>query len=128
MPAAAQAEVRFALALALAQAGRGPEAIQVLDSGTPESRDSFVRGLALDVANQHAQGMQSMADYAAANPLVAPAVWLEIAERELNARQSREAADATARALDSATGRPLNTTIMQSRPQPIAALHDHQSA
>src|SRR5207253_4691296 len=61
-----------------------------------------------DLANQHAQAMQSMAAYAATNPLVAPAVWLEIAERELNARRPREAADTAARALDLANGRPLD--------------------
>src|SRR5207237_2349169 len=70
----------------------------------------------------------SMADYAAATPLVAPAVWLEIAERELNARRSREAADATARALDTAAGRPLKQRILEVRAQALAGLGDNESA
>src|SRR5260221_12771495 len=128
LPKAAQAEVRFARALALAQAGRGQDALQLLDSGTADSRDAFVRGLALDAANQHLQAMQSMAAYADANPLVAPAVWLEIAERELTARRSREAADATARALDSANGRPLKQRLLEVRAQALAGLGDNESA
>jgi len=128
LPTAVQGEIRFAIGLGLAQAGRGAEAIQVLDAGAPDSRDPFVRGLALDAANQHLQAMQSMAAYADANPLVAPAVWLEIAERELTARRSREAAEATARALDSANGRPLKQRLLEVRAQALAGLGDNESA
>ena len=89
---AAAADARFWLAEALALAGRGSDALQVLSTGEPESRDGFVRGLALDAANQHASGMQALASYAVADPVTAPAVWLEVAERELNAGRARESA------------------------------------
>jgi soluble lytic murein transglycosylase len=128
LPAAVAPEVRFWLALALADAGRGGDSLQVLDSGPPEHRDAFVRGLALDAANQHAQAVQSLAEYADANPLVAPAVWLEIAERELNAGRPREAAPATAKALDTAQVRPLKQRILEIRAQALALLGDNESA
>src|SRR5207253_7399283 len=81
-----------------------------------------------DLANQHAQAMQSMAAYAATNPLVAPAVWLEIAERELNARRPREAADAAASALDLAQGRPLKQRLLEVRGDALAQLGDNEAA
>src|SRR5439155_13267236 len=58
------AEARFELALSLALAGQGQAALQTLSSGA-DPRDSFVRGIALDAANQHAQAMSSLVDYAA---------------------------------------------------------------
>ena len=121
-------EARFSLALALALAGRGPDALQVLSTGGPDSREAFVRGLALDAANQHSPAMQSLASYAATNPLVAPAVWLEIAERELNARRPREAADAAASALDTAQGRPLKQRLLEVRGEALAQLGDNEAA
>ncbi|MCA1644853.1 MAG: transglycosylase SLT domain-containing protein [Chloroflexi bacterium] len=128
VPTAPSAEVRFARALALAYAGRGADAIQVLDSASAESRDPFVRGLALDATNQHAQAMQSLAQFADANALVAAAVWLEVAEREMSARRPREAADATVRALDTAQGRPLRQRVLEIRAQALAVLGDDESA
>lgn len=128
LPPAAMSEVRFSRALALADAGRGPESLQVLDAGPPESRDPFLRGLALDAASQHMQGMQLLASYADANPRVAPAVWLEIAEREVNARRPREAVDATAKALDTAEARPLRQRLLEIRAQGLAALGDNEAA
>ena len=125
---AAGVEARFSLALALALAGRGPDALQVLSTGEPDSREAFVRGLALDAANQHSPAMQSLANYAATNPLVAPAVWLEIAERELNARRPREAADAAASALDTAQGRPLKQRLLEVRGEALAQLGDNEAA
>ena len=125
---AAGVEARFSLALALALAGRGPDALQVLSTGGPDSREAFVRGLALDAANQHSPAMQSLASYAATNPLVAPAVWLEIAERELNARRPREAADAAASALDTAQGRPLKQRLLEVRGEALAQLGDNEAA
>jgi soluble lytic murein transglycosylase len=124
----ASAEARFSLALCQAQAGDGAAAQQTLASGVPDPRDDFVRGLALEAQGQHAQAMQSLADYANANPSVAPAVWLEIAERELNARRAPQAADATATALDSAQGRPLKQRLLDVRAQALAELGDSDAA
>jgi soluble lytic murein transglycosylase len=130
LPAAAASEARYELALSLAQAGRGADALHVLDepASVADSRDRFVRGLALDAANQHAGGMQSLADYANANPVVAAAVWLEIAERELSARRSREAADAAARGLEAAQVTPLKQRLLEVRAQALAGLGDNDAA
>jgi soluble lytic murein transglycosylase len=124
----ASAEARVSLALCQAQAGDGAAAQQTLASGAPDARDAFVRGLALEAQGQHPQAMQMLADYANANPSVAPAVWLEIAERELNARQPRQAADATSTALAQAQGRPLKQRLLDVRAQALAALGDNEAA
>src|SRR5205823_580377 len=126
--APAAADARFGLALALSLAGSGSEALQALATGAPDARDGFVRGLALEASNQHAQAMQSLADYANANAIVAPAVWLQIAEHELNARRPREAADAAAKALALAQARPLKQRLLDVRAQALAALGDSESA
>ena len=127
VPAAA-AEARFSLAVALSLAGRGSDALQILATGGPDPRERYARGLALDAADQHAQAMQSLADYAGANAAVGPAVWLEIAERELNARRPRESADAAARGLDAAQGRPLKQRLLEVRAQALAQLGDNEAA
>jgi soluble lytic murein transglycosylase len=124
----ASAEARFSLALCLAQAGDGASAQQTLAGGAPDPRDDFVQGLALEAQGQHAQAMQSLANYANANSNVAAAVWLEIAERELNARQAQQAADATATALDSAQARPLKQRLLDVRAQALAVLGDSDAA
>ena len=106
------------------------DALQVLDrspSGT-DIREPFVRGLALDADSQHAQGMQSLANYANTDAAVAAAVWLEIAERELNARRPREAADAAATGLDTAQVRPLKQRLLEVRAQALAGLGDNDAA
>jgi soluble lytic murein transglycosylase len=121
-------EARFGLALALASSGNGADALQILAAGAPDTRDDFVRGLALDATHQHAAAMQALANYAAANPAVAAAVWLEIAERELNASRPREAADATAKALELAQTRPLKQRLLDVRAQALATLGDNESA
>src|SRR5205085_696511 len=81
-----------------------------------------------EATSQHVQAMQSLADYASANAVPAPAVWLEIAERELNARRAREAADAAARGLDGAQGRPLKERLLEVRAQALAALGENEAA
>ncbi len=116
------------LALSLSLAGRGSEALDALASGGPDSRDAVPRAFALDALNQHPQAMRSLADYASANPSVAPAVLLELAERELTARRPREAADAAARAVDAAQPRPLKQRLLDVRAQALAALGDNESA
>ena len=58
----------------------------------------------------------------------APAVWLEIAERELNARRPREAADAAANGLDIAQPRPLKQRLLEVRAQALAGLGDNDAA
>ena len=122
------AEARYHLALCQALSGDGAGALQTLATGTPDPRDGYVRGVALDAQNQHEQAMQAMADYANANPGVAPAVWLEIAERELNARRAEQAADATATALDLAQGRPLKERLLDVRAQALAILGNNDAA
>jgi tetratricopeptide (TPR) repeat protein len=128
-PASAR-EARFNLALSLALDGRGTEALDVLahPSPEPDPREDFVRGVALDAANQHATGMQSLATYAAANPTVAPAVWLEVAQREQAAGRARESADAAARGLEPAPSRPLQQHLLEVRSQALAVLGDTQAA
>ena len=128
LPTPAAAEARIGLALCQAQSGDGAGALQRLNAGTPEPRDAFVRGLALDAENQHAQAMQLLGQYAAANPAVAAAVWLEIAERELNARRWQEAADASAKGLDTAEPRQLKQRLLDIRAQALAALGDNETA
>jgi soluble lytic murein transglycosylase len=120
-------EARFELALSLAQAGQGQAALETLASGA-DSRDGFVRGIALDAANQHAQAMSSLTDYAKANPAVAAAVWLQVAERELNATRPREAADATTIGLQSAQARLLKQRLLEVRAQALAGLGDNDAA
>jgi soluble lytic murein transglycosylase len=127
VPSAA-ADARFSLALSLANAGRGADALQALAQGSPDKRDAYARGLALDASGQHDQAMQTLASYATTNALVAPAVWLEIAERELTARRVRESADATARGLDVAQSRPLKQRLLEVRAQALAALGDNEAA
>jgi hypothetical protein len=124
----ASADARFSLALCQAQAGDGAAAQQTLARGAPDARDDFVRGLAQETQGQHAQAMRSLAAYANANPSTAAAVWLEIAERELNARRPQQAADATATALDSAQARRLKQRLLEVRGQALAALGDNDAA
>src|SRR5579859_338994 len=130
LPPALAAEARFEQALSLAQGGRGADALQILDASPAiaDPRDPFVRGLALDASDQHAQGMQSLAAYASANPDVAPGVWLEIAERELSARHPREAADATAHGLETAQPRSLKQRLLEVRAEALAGLGDSDAA
>ncbi|MGI9148811.1 MAG: tetratricopeptide repeat protein [Chloroflexota bacterium] len=130
LPAAAASEARFELALSLARSSRGAAALQVLDGSLAEadSREPFVRGLALDAANRHAQGMQSLAEYATANPVAAAAAWLELAERELSAGLPREAADAAAKGLETAQARPLKQRLLEVRAQALADLGDNDAA
>ncbi len=122
------AEARFSLAESLALGGQPSDALQALDQGAADPRDGFVRALALDALNQHDQAMQLLADYANANPVVAPAIWLEVAERELNARRPQQAADATATALNLAQGRPSKQRLLDVRAQALAALGDNEGA
>ena len=124
----AAVEARFSLAVALALAGHGADALQVLSTGPADARDGYARGLALDAADQHTQAMHSLTEYAAADPQVAPAVWLEIAERELNARRPRESAEAAARGLDGAENRPLKQRLLEVRGQALAQLGDNEAA
>jgi soluble lytic murein transglycosylase len=121
------AEARFELALSLALADQGQTALQTLSSGA-DPRDGFVRGVALDAANQHVQAISSLTDYAGANPAVAAAVWLEVAERELNARRPREASDAAANGLQSAQARLLKQRLLEVRSQALAGLGDNDAA
>jgi tetratricopeptide (TPR) repeat protein len=72
--------------------------------------------------------MQTLADYAAANPNVAAAVGLEIAERELAARRPRQSADAAATALNVAQARPLEQRLLEVRGQALTALGDNDAA
>ncbi|MBV9175353.1 MAG: hypothetical protein JOZ81_35300, partial [Chloroflexi bacterium] len=92
LPPEAAREVRYELAIALSGQGSGVDALNVLATpgAIPDDREAFARGLALEVADRHAEAMQSLAEFATANPTVAAAVWLEVAERELNARRPRE--------------------------------------
>ncbi len=121
-------DARYNLALSQALSEDGAAALQTLSTGTPDSRDGYVRGLALDAQNQHDQAMQARADYANANPNVAAAVWLEVAERELNARRAQQAADATATALNLAEGRPLKERLLDVRAQALAILGNNDAA
>ncbi|HEV7663519.1 MAG TPA: tetratricopeptide repeat protein, partial [Chloroflexota bacterium] len=129
VPGAAN-EARYELALALASDGRGADAVQVLETSAAggDTREPFVRGLAQDAANQHTAAMQSLADFAAATPQIASAVWLEVAERELTARRNKEAADASARGLDTAQTRPLKQRLLEVRAQALAGLGDTENA
>src|SRR5207245_1137375 len=52
-------EARLELGLSLALAGQGQAALETLASGA-DPRDGFVRGIALDAVNQHAQAMSSL--------------------------------------------------------------------
>ena len=122
------ADARYNLALCQALSGDGAGAQETLGTGTPDPRDGYVRGIAFDAQNQHEQAMQAMADYADANPTVASAVWLEIAERELNARRAQQAADATATALNLAQGRPLKERLLEVRAQALAGLGANDDA
>jgi peptidoglycan lytic transglycosylase len=124
----APTEARIGLALSQALGGNGAAAMQTLASGTPDARDGYVRSLALETQNQHTAAMQAMADYANANPTVAPAVWLEIAERELTARRPQQAADATDAGLQTAQARPLKQQLLEVRAQALAGLGDNQAA
>lgn len=128
LPPTLAAEVRFEQAFALAQAGRGADAVQVLADSPADPRDPYLRGLAFDADNRHAEGMQSLANYAYANPATAPGVWLEIAERELNARRPREAADAAANGLTIAQPRSLKQRLLEVRAQALAGLGDNDAA
>lgn len=121
-------EARIGLALSQALAGDGPGAERTLASGQADPRDGYVRGLALEAQNQHDQAMQSLADYAQANPIVAPAVWLEVAEREQNARRTQQAADAAANGLQTVEARPLKQKLLDVQAQALAALGDNDSA
>ena len=124
----AAGEARIGLGLAQAQSGDGAGALQTLGTGVADPRDGYVKGLALEAQNQHDQAMHALGDYANANAIVAPAVWLEIAERELNARRPQQAADAAAKALDVAQGRPLKQRLLDVRAQALAALGDNDAA
>jgi peptidoglycan lytic transglycosylase len=130
LPSRAATEARIQHALALARAGRGAEALQALSTspGAPDWREDFVRGLALDAANRHVEGMVALGAFATTNPGVAPAVWLEVAEREIGARRARESADAAARGLDAAQARQLKQRLLEVRAQALAALGDREAA
>ena len=120
-------EARYHLALSQALSGDGAGALHTLSMGADE-RDGYVRGLALEALNQHEQAMQTLADYADRNQPVAAAVWLEVAERELAARRAQQAADAAAKALDVAQGRPLKQRLLDVRAQALATLGDNDAA
>ncbi|HEY3058544.1 MAG TPA: tetratricopeptide repeat protein [Chloroflexota bacterium] len=130
LPPSGSGEARFNLALVYVRARRGTDALQALQttSSQPDSREEYIRGLALDASNRHAEAMASMSAYAQANPSVAAAIWLEIAERELPARRPREAADATSKGLDAAQARQLKQRLLEVRAQALAALGDHEAA
>jgi len=127
---AGASEVRVQLALALARAGRGADALSVLDSAPAltDPRVGFARGLALAATNQHAEAMRALHDFAQSNPGVAAAVWLEIGERELRAQRHRESADAAANGLNAAQSRQLKQELLEVRAQALAALGDNEAA
>ena len=120
-------DARFGLALSQALDHDGHAALTTLASG-PDPRDGFVRGLAEDAIDQHATGMQSLADYATSNADVAAPVWLEIAEREGAAHRLRESADAAATGLNLAQARPLKERLLEVRAQALADLGDNEAA
>ncbi|MBV9543041.1 MAG: tetratricopeptide repeat protein, partial [Chloroflexi bacterium] len=130
LPPEAAREVRYELAIALSGQGSGADALNVLATpgAIPDDREAFARGLALEVADRHAEAMQSLAEFATANPTVAAAVWLEVAERELNARRPREAADAAGHGLDTASPVSEKQRLLEVRAQALAALGDNQAA
>src|SRR6266542_2515625 len=78
LPAEATTEVRFELALALARDARGADALQVLQTPPPQpdSREDFIRGIALDAAQARqlkqrllevrAQALAALGDHEAA--------------------------------------------------------------
>jgi tetratricopeptide (TPR) repeat protein len=127
VPAVA-AEARFSLALVQAQSGDADSALRALANGAPDSRDAVVKSLVLEDQNRHAEAMQTLGDYANANPTLAAAVWLEVAERELNARRPQQAADATSAALDTAQALQLKERLLDVRAQGLAALGDNADA
>jgi soluble lytic murein transglycosylase len=125
---AASVEARYSLAMSQALTGAGAATLQTLDGGASDPRDAVPRALALDAQQQHAEAMQALADHANANPSVAAALWLEIAERELTARRPRQAADATSTALNLAQARPLKQRLLDVRAQALAGLGDNEAA
>src|SRR5215207_4485083 len=121
---------RYWLALSLTRAGRGSDALRVLDSPSPlpDAREAFVRGLALSAVGQHANGMLALRSFADANPAVAAAVWLEVAERELAERRPRESAEAASKGLAVAQPRRLKEQLLTVQSQALAALGDNEGA
>jgi TolA-binding protein len=130
LPPAAASEIRYQLALALSLGGDGASALNLLGAAgpLPDDREAFVRGLALETADRHVEAMQTLGDFAAASPAVAATVWLEVAERELNAHRPQQAADAAAHGLDTASAVSEKQRLLEVRAQALAALGDKQAA
>src|SRR5262249_11888233 len=128
LPPRAASEGQFQLALALTKQGQGSEALQLASQLQGDPRQAFIQGLALEASNRHPEAMATMASYAANNPAVAPAVYLEIAEREQTAGRAQEAADAASRGLDQAQARQLKQQLLEVRAQALATLGQNEAA
>jgi soluble lytic murein transglycosylase len=128
LPPRAASEAELQLALALTKQGQGSEALQLASQLQGDPRQAFIQGLALEASDRHPEAMATMASYAANNPAVAPAVYLEIAEREQAAGRAQEAADAASRGLDQAQARQLKQQLLEIRAQALATLGQNEAA
>jgi soluble lytic murein transglycosylase len=111
-----------------------PDAKEVGQTPGPSDQSStdlaalYRQGMTLEADHRHAEAMQTWATVAAASPEAAAALWLEVAESELAARRSQEAADAAAKGLAAAQVRPLKQRLLEIQVQALAAAGDAEAA
>ncbi|HET6320024.1 MAG TPA: hypothetical protein VFG86_26505, partial [Chloroflexota bacterium] len=126
-PVAFASDARFELTLALANEGRGSEALQQAQT-VRDARAEYARALALEASNRHPEAMAALGSFASHNPATGPAIYLEIAEREQTAGRSQEAADAAATGLVQTQSRQLKQRLLDIRAQALATRGQNEQA